>query len=108
MKEWKILPSNTRMKISRKSYWNILNFSFSFSFFLFYLSKSALFKGAVLLVAIVELDKEEQWNAAEGRGYANENGWVRSLRRPILDNQWNSLFTLFKIFSLSRIRDFLL
>lgn len=76
MEEWNgrffLRRSNIRMKISRKSYWNILNISFFF--FFFFISRNALFKGAVLLVA-TELDKEEQCNATEGRGYANENGW---------------------------------
>lgn len=85
MEEWNgrifLRRSNIRVKISRKSYWNILNLSLS-------LSRNALFKGTVPLVAtVVELDKEEQCNAAEGRGYANGNGWVRSLQQPILDNQ---------------------
>lgn len=101
--EWKNLPST--IKYSRKNIEKeLLEYIKSLS-----LSRNALFKGTVPLVAtVVELDKEEQCNAAEGRGYANGNGWVRSLQQPILDNQWNSLFTLFKVFSLLRIRDFLL
>lgn len=71
--EWKILPSTIKY-----SYENIekklLEYIKYFFFFFFFISRNALFKGAVLLVA-TELDKEEQCNATEGRGYANENGW---------------------------------
>lgn len=54
-----------------------------------------LFKRTILLLApVVELNKGEHWNVVKGRGYANENGSVRSLRQLILHNGWNSSFIL--------------
>lgn len=104
--EWKILPSTIKYSYENIEKKLLEYIKYFFFFFFFYLSKCIIQRGSTVSRNRIGQRRTVQ---CDRRSRLCKWKWlVRSLQQPILDNQWNSLFTLFKIFSLLRIRDFLL